>query len=42
MLGSNTLKLRYELGDTVIYRKHWVVLIIEAWMPVLAILAVLV
>jgi hypothetical protein len=26
----------------VIYRKHWVVLIIEAWMPVLAILAVLV
>jgi len=42
MLGSNTLKLRYESGDTVIYRKHWVVLIIEAWMPVLAILAVLV
>src|SRR6185436_15265446 len=41
MLGSNTLKLRYESGDTVIYRKHWVVLLIEAWMPVLAILAVI-
>ncbi len=34
-LGANTLKLRYEAGDTVIYRKHWVVLIMEAWMPVL-------
>ena len=42
MLGANTLKLRYESGDTVTYRKHWVVLIMEAWMPVLGILAVLV
>lgn len=41
MLGSNTLKLRYESGDTVIYRKHWVVLIMEAWMPVLGMLAVI-
>jgi cyclic nucleotide-binding protein len=41
MLGSNTLKLRYESGDTVIYRKHWVVLLIEAWMPVLSMLAVI-
>lgn len=32
-LGSNTLKMRYELGDHVVYRKHWVVLILEAWMP---------
>ena len=32
-LGSNTLKLRYELGENVIYRKHWVVLIIDAWIP---------
>jgi hypothetical protein len=39
LLGANTLKLRYESGDTVIYRKHWVVLILEAWMPVLGILA---
>jgi hypothetical protein len=42
MLGSNTLKLRYESGDTVIYRKHWVVLLMEAWMPVLGMLAVIV
>jgi cyclic nucleotide-binding protein len=41
MLGSNTLKLRYESGDTVIYRKHWVVLLLEAWMPVLGMLAVI-
>ncbi len=38
LLGSDTLKLRYETGDTVIYRKHWVVLILNAWMPVLAVL----
>ena len=42
LLGANTLKLRYESGDTVIYRKHWVVLILDAWMPVLGILATLV
>ena len=39
LLGANTLKLRYESGETVIYRKHWVVLILEAWLPVLGILA---
>jgi hypothetical protein len=33
-LGTNTLKLRYETGDTVIYRKHWVVLVIQAWVSV--------
>jgi hypothetical protein len=38
LLGANTLKLRYESGDTVIYRKHWVVLVLESWMPVLGIL----
>jgi len=32
-LGANTLKLRYETGENVIYRKHWVVLVIESWMP---------
>ena len=32
-LGANTLKLRYETGENVIYRKHWVVLILESWMP---------
>jgi hypothetical protein len=38
LLGSNTLKLRFESGDTVIYRKHWVVLIMEAWLPVMGVL----
>jgi hypothetical protein len=42
LLGANTLKLRYESGDTVIYRKHWVVLLLEAWMPVLGILATII
>lgn len=27
LLGANGLKLRYETGDSVIYRKHWVVLV---------------
>jgi len=39
MLGANTLKLRYETGDSVVYRKHWVVLVLEAWMPVAGTLA---
>jgi hypothetical protein len=41
-LGSNTLKLRYETGDTVIYRKHWVVLVINAWISVLGSLGMLI
>ena len=41
LLGANTLKLRYESGDTVIYRKHWVVLIMGAWPPVLSVLGAL-
>jgi len=32
-LGANTLKLRYQTGENVVYRKHWVVLVIESWMP---------
>ena len=35
-LGSENLKLRYEVGDSVIYRKHWVALILDAWAPVSA------
>jgi hypothetical protein len=34
-LGANTLKLRYEEGESVIYRKHWMVLVLDAWVPVL-------
>ena len=41
LLGASGLKLRYETGDTVIYRKHWVVLVLDAWMPFLGIVAVL-
>ena len=41
LVGENTLKLRYETGDTVIYRKHWVALILQAWIPVIGILAAL-
>ena len=41
-LGSNTLKLRYESGDNVIYRKHWVVLVLDAWIPFAGTLGLLV
>jgi len=40
MLGANTLSLRYETGDRVVYRKHWIALILQALIPVLGILAV--
>jgi len=33
-LGANTLKLRYESGDSVVYRKHWLVLVMQAWISV--------
>lgn len=42
LLGANTLKLRYETGDRVVYRKHWFALILQAWIPVLGILTVLI
>ena len=41
-LGANTLSLRYETADTVVYRKHWVALVLQAWIPVLGILTVFV
>jgi hypothetical protein len=39
LLGSGTLKLRYEAGESVFYRKHWFVLIQQALMPLLGIIA---
>jgi hypothetical protein len=42
LLGASTLKLRYETGDSVIYRKHWVVLILDAWIPFLGTISILV
>jgi CRP-like cAMP-binding protein len=41
-LGADTLRLRFESGDTVIYRKHWVVLIMQAWISVAGTLATLI
>jgi CRP-like cAMP-binding protein len=35
-LGADTLKLRYELGENVIYRKHWIVLLLQAWIPLVS------
>jgi len=40
-LGANTLKLRYEHGKNVVYRKHWVVLIVNAWVPFVGTLGIL-
>lgn len=40
-LGANTLKLRYEAGENVFYRKHWVVLFLQAWIPALSSLGIL-
>jgi CRP-like cAMP-binding protein len=40
-LGANTLKLRYETGENVFYRKHWMVLLQQAWIPVLGSLGTL-
>jgi hypothetical protein len=40
-LGADRLRLRYEQGDTVVYRKHWFVLIRKAWIPMLGLLALI-
>ena len=40
-LGADTLKLRYESGDRVIYRKHWIVLVLHAWISVVCSLGAL-
>ncbi|HET9590875.1 MAG TPA: hypothetical protein VFO91_18940, partial [Anaerolineales bacterium] len=42
LLGASRLKLRYEAGSTIIYRKHWFVLLQQAWMPLLAIIGIIV
>jgi uncharacterized membrane protein YdbT with pleckstrin-like domain len=39
LLASGTLKLRYEAGESVFYRKHWFVLIQQALLPLLGIIA---
>ncbi|HUE99326.1 MAG TPA: cyclic nucleotide-binding domain-containing protein [Anaerolineales bacterium] len=42
MLGAGTLMLRYEAGDSVFYRKHWFVLIQQAWMSLAGIIAAII
>lgn len=42
LLGLDALKLRLESGDSIIYRKHWIALIMQAWMPIAGIFAALV
>lgn len=37
-LGAERLRLRYEQGDSVIYRKHWFILLQQAWLPLLGVL----
>jgi hypothetical protein len=39
--GTDRLRLRYEQGDAVVYRKHWFVLIRKAWIPILGLLAII-
>jgi hypothetical protein len=39
--GANRLRLRYEKGDTVIYRKHWFVLFRQAWISIVGSLTVI-
>jgi hypothetical protein len=41
MLASNALKFRYEVGDTVIYHKHWIVLLQQIWLPALFVIGIL-
>jgi uncharacterized membrane protein YdbT with pleckstrin-like domain len=39
MLGAGTLQLRYEVGDNVFYRKHWFVLVKQAWIALAGMVA---
>lgn len=41
LLGADRLRLRYEEGDSVLYRKHWFVLLQQAWIPLLGTIAVI-
>jgi uncharacterized membrane protein YdbT with pleckstrin-like domain len=40
--GADRLRLRYEQGDTVVYRKHWFVLIRKAWIPILGLISIII
>jgi uncharacterized membrane protein YdbT with pleckstrin-like domain len=36
LLGANPLRLRFEKGASVVYRKHWYILFRQAWIQILA------
>jgi uncharacterized membrane protein YdbT with pleckstrin-like domain len=36
LLSANPLRLRFERGASVVYRKHWYILFRQAWIPILA------
>lgn len=38
---TNFLKMRYVEGDTIVYRKHWFLLLVLIWQPSLGLLALL-
>jgi uncharacterized membrane protein YdbT with pleckstrin-like domain len=40
-LGLSILKLRYEQGENVIYRKHWFALFKQSWIPITGALIVI-
>ena len=39
--GADRLRLRYEEGDSVVYRKHWFILLRQAWPPLLGVLSIM-
>ncbi|GAB4503104.1 MAG: hypothetical protein Fur0043_00960 [Anaerolineales bacterium] len=41
ILGANLFKLRFEEGNTITYRKHWIVLLRQIWVPTVILLALL-
>ena len=40
LFRANALKLRFEKGEGVVYRKHWYVLFKQAWIPILTLGAI--
>ncbi|HRQ32545.1 MAG TPA: hypothetical protein PLM89_05530, partial [Anaerolineales bacterium] len=41
ILGANTLKMRYETDEGIVYRKHWMALFLSAWISALGTLVFL-
>ncbi len=41
IMAANTLKIRYEIGETVIYHKHWIVLLQQTWLPAVLLVGLL-